>query len=252
VELDVKPTNAPPQTWRCPWLLAADGAHSTVRGELGIPFDGSSFATPWHLVDIPLATRLPDDFAHVFFLDGGGFLFLIRVIDEPEKSGRSDPVWRVMGDVPDPLARLDAGRATGAAVWASEFHISHRINDRLQQGQVYFAGDAAHIHSPIGARGMNLGIEDAWTFSQLLKEGELWRYDALRHRVDQRVVRRIEQLSRLARGESLGSRLLRSTAVPVMTRMPLTRNRLMTMVTGLDHPLKAVANSRVSYAGEPS
>ncbi len=70
----------------CPWLLAADGAHSTVRQQLGIGFVGSSFAHEWYLADAPLRTSLAEDQAHVFFLDGGAFLFLLRVVEDAQPS----------------------------------------------------------------------------------------------------------------------------------------------------------------------
>jgi 2-polyprenyl-6-methoxyphenol hydroxylase-like FAD-dependent oxidoreductase len=251
VEADVMLEDGLLQTVQCPWMLAADGARSTVRQDLGIDFAGSTFERRWRLVDVPLQTSLPDDFAHVIFLDGEGFLFLIRVIDEPDQGGRDDPVWRIMGNYPDVLSRLEAGQAAGLPIWSSDFQISHRINDRMQQGQIYFAGDSAHIHSPIGARGMNLGIEDAWVFSRLLKSGQVSHYGELRRRIDRRVVRRIELLSRLARGESATARVLRSRALPLMTRAPITRNRLIAMVTGLDHPLNVpVSRERaLAHAG---
>jgi 2-polyprenyl-6-methoxyphenol hydroxylase-like FAD-dependent oxidoreductase len=229
------------QRVECPWLLAADGAHSAARRSLGIEFQGSAFERKWWLVDVALETSLADDFAHVIFQEGGGFLFLIRVVHEPEKKSAGDPVWRVMGDFPDLLARLDGGHATAAPIWSSSFQISHRIGEQLQQGQIYFAGDSAHVHSPIGARGMNLGIEDALVFSSLLKSGELSRYGDLRRRIDRRVVRRIEMLSRLARGESATARVLRSKALPLLMSAEVTRKRLIAMVTGLDHPLKEEA-----------
>lgn len=237
VEADIMLPDGLLQTIDCPWLLAADGAHSIVRRDLGIGFSGSTFENPWHLVDVPLQTTLAQDMAHVIFFEGDGFLFLIRVIGEPETSGREEPLWRVMANFPHPLSRFQAGHAIAPPVWSSAFHISHRINDRMQQGQIYFAGDAAHVHSPIGARGMNLGIEDAWVFSRLLRSGQLAHYGESRRRVDRRVVRRIELLSRLARGESATARMLRTTALPLMTRAPVTRSRLIAMVTGLDHPL---------------
>jgi 2-polyprenyl-6-methoxyphenol hydroxylase-like FAD-dependent oxidoreductase len=159
------------------------------------------------------------------------------VIDDANRPG--DPLWRVIGDVPDLLAHLDA-TPTGPAVWESSFHISHRINDRMQVGQVYFAGDSAHIHSPVGARGMNLGIEDAWVFSRLVKSGRLSEYHSLRHEVDRRVMRRIEFISRLARGESSIARGLRATALPLLTTIPPTRRRIIQTVTGLDHPLPMI------------
>jgi 2-polyprenyl-6-methoxyphenol hydroxylase-like FAD-dependent oxidoreductase len=236
-EANLLTASGTPQRVECPWLLAADGARSLARETMGIGFHGNSFENDWHLQDLPLQTSLADDFAHVIFLDGGGFLFLIRVISEPDQAGREDPIWRIMGDFPDLLSRFEMGSATGPAIWKSDFHISHRIIDEMQSGQIYFAGDAAHIHSPIGARGMNLGIEDAFVFSQLLKSGRASRYGDLRRRIDRRVVRRIEMLSRLARGESAAARVLRLKALPLLMRSPLTRSRLIGMVTGLDHPL---------------
>jgi 2-polyprenyl-6-methoxyphenol hydroxylase-like FAD-dependent oxidoreductase len=231
-----------------PWLLAADGARSTVRRELGIPFDGSDLPNQFYLLDLPLETSLPQDRATTFFLDGGGFVFLFRVVDGPEAEPRQPALWRVIGSMPDPLRGLDAVRPAGPPVWESSFHIAHRINRTLSQGNVYFAGDAAHIHSPVGARGMNLGIEDAWVFSQMLRENRLADYGAVRRKVDRRVVRRVELLTRLLTGESPLARLLRTTAVPVMARVPLLRNRMILTLTGLDHPLAELAPQSPSFA----
>lgn len=251
VEADLCPANGgPPHTVRCPWMLAADGAHSTVRHKLGIPFEGTSFHNEWHLADLPLKTSLAEDLAHVYFLDEGGFLFLIRVVDERDKEPGADRIWRVIGNVPDLVGRLVDAKPAGPVVWASSFHISHRINATLEQGRVYFAGDAAHVHSPIGARGMNLGIEDAWVFSRLLKTGRLSEYDRLRRPVDRRVVRQVELLSRLVQGESRLSRLLRSTALPLLMRTSLFRRRMIQTVTGLDHPLPG-GQARESVSDPP-
>lgn len=239
VEADILSPDGARQTVECPWLLAADGARSTARETMGIQFRGNTFENDWHLMDVPLRTSLADDFAHVIFLDGGGFLFLIRVIGEPDQAGREDHIWRLIGDSPDLLSRFEMGTANGGVIWTSDFRISHRIIDEMQSGQVYFAGDAAHIHSPIGARGMNLGIEDAYVFSRLLKSGHSSRYGDLRRRIDRRVVRRIEMLSRLARGESAAARVLRTKALPLLMRSPVTRRGLVGMVTGLDHALSA-------------
>jgi 3-(3-hydroxy-phenyl)propionate hydroxylase len=86
---------------------------------------------------------------------------MIRVIDPQLESTAEGPLWRVIGNRPHLLERLATGRVIGAQIWTSDFRISHRINRTMSSGQVYFAGDAAHFHSPVGARGMNLGIEDA-------------------------------------------------------------------------------------------
>jgi 2-polyprenyl-6-methoxyphenol hydroxylase-like FAD-dependent oxidoreductase len=220
---------------RCPWLLAADGAHSTSRQQMNVDFPGTTFLRPWYLMDVSLATSLEGDWAHVVFVDGGGFVFAIRVIDETTRSASGDPLWRLMSNLPDPIERIGA-RQTAAPVWESTFHISHRINSRLRVNEVYFAGDAAHIHSPVGARGMNLGLEDAWVFSRLVKMQRMHRYESLRQPVDRRVMKRVELLSRMARGESLAARCFRSL-LPSAVKIPPIYHRMLATIMGLDHPL---------------
>jgi 2-polyprenyl-6-methoxyphenol hydroxylase-like FAD-dependent oxidoreductase len=225
--------------YACPWILAADGAHSTARESLKINFPGSDFPHPWQLCDLPLETTMEDNLAHVFMLEGGGFLFAIRVVEDRNNPPAGAPIWRLISNVPSPLSHLPAGAPAGEPVWESSFHIAHRIARRLQEGNVYLAGDAAHIHSPVGARGMNLGIEDAWTFSQLAATGQMYDYDSIRHRIDARVVRRVKLLSRIAKGESLPSRLARRYLLPEAFRIAPASRRMLALVTGLDHPLPA-------------
>src|SRR5262249_34912624 len=146
--------------------------------------------------------------AHAFFPDGGGFVFLIRVVDEgSEKPGPK--IWRVISNAPNPVEQLPEAKAVAPPVWASEFHISHRMSERMALGNAYFAGDAAHIHSPMGARGMNLGLEDAWVFSRLAQTGHLEKYEQLRKACDQKVVKRIEALSKAVLGQTFVTRLAR-------------------------------------------
>ena len=260
------------EEYECPWMLAADGAHSAARKSLGIDFRGSSMAQPWYLADLLLNTSLPEDFAHVFFFPEGGFLFLIRVVDDsgPERSADipvrsnvsdqlaqsgsnagarssldpqpstlgSSKLWRIICDRQELLQRIPDSTPAGKPVWTSDFHISHRINEHLKVGNVYFAGDAAHIHSPMGARGMNLGLEDAWVFSRLAQTNQLKQYDALRKKVDADVVHRIEFLSRIVLGESWSARLARAAMMRWFLKVSAFEQKLMAAMTGLDHPLE--------------
>ncbi|MGC9967991.1 MAG: FAD-dependent monooxygenase [Syntrophobacteraceae bacterium] len=225
---------------RCPWLLAADGAHSSAREHLGIDFAGSSFAGEWYLADAPLKTALAEDQAHVFFLEGGAFLFMFRVVDPALEILHGQRVWRVVGDRPDPLSYLVLAEQSLPAIWTSGFHISHRIASTLSAGQVYLAGDAAHVHSPMGARGMNLGIEDARVFAELARTGRLAEYDRLRRPVDRRVVRQVEFASRIVSSESLMYRFVRALLFSTVLKVPFVRSRMQTIATGLDHPLPQV------------
>jgi 2-polyprenyl-6-methoxyphenol hydroxylase-like FAD-dependent oxidoreductase len=215
-----------------PWLFAADGSRSAARASLGIDFPGPERPRAWHLVDVPLDTDLEENRAHIVLLDDG-FLFLLRVVDG--QLHRESPRWRVMGNLPDPLSRLPRGRPVGEPVWTSTFTIAHRVATRLAEGRVYLAGDAAHVHSPAGARGMNLGIEDAFAFARHLREGTLNRYGAARHAVDTRVVRRIERVTALASGETALIRFVRNVALRGVTTLGPLRGVMLNTLSGLDH-----------------
>lgn len=253
VEAELDPAaGGPRQVVRCPWLLAADGAHSTVRRELGIDLEGSALGGAWHLADAPLATDLAADRAHVVLLEGGEFQFLLRVVDPELVSRGGGPVWRVLGNRPEPLSRLVRGEPAGEPVWESSFDVPHRIAATLATGGVYLAGDAAHVHSPVGARGMNLGLEDAWVFAELERAGRLADYHRLRYPVDRRVVRRVELVSRLVSAESRLLGFARRFLFPLLVRVPLARRRLLATVAGLDHELPAIGAGRPPRPHPPS
>ncbi len=224
------------ETHRAPWMLATDGAHSTVRQQLNIEFPGSAFRQKWDLADVALDISLDENRAHAFLLTGGEFQFYIRVIDSQLEPTVKGPLWRVIGNRPGLLDRLTTGRLIGDPIWVSQFGISHRINRSMAVGRTYFAGDAAHLHSPIGARGMNLGIEDAWYFSELVRRGQMSRYEKLRYPIDREVVRRVAIVSRLVACEPRIMRIPRRLLIPfVKLRSPSART--MAVLTGTDHPL---------------
>jgi 2-polyprenyl-6-methoxyphenol hydroxylase-like FAD-dependent oxidoreductase len=142
-----------------------------------------------------------------------------------------------LGDRPEPLSQLIQAEPIGPPVWTSSFHVSHQIGATLAAGNVYLAGDAAHVHSPIGARGMNLGLEDAWVFAELVRTDRLRAYDQLRRRVDRRVVRRVELLSRQVSAEAGFTRFLRGFVFPRVVTLPFVRGLMVRTVSGLDHDL---------------
>lgn len=222
------------ETVTVPLLLAADGAHSRVRDALGVPFEGHVFPEPWPLYDVELDGGLDIDHAHISFLPGG-LVFMLAI-----RPG----LWRVFGDVDRPLEHLPSGTKIGATVWESTFHIADKVAGAQAVGRVALAGDAAHIHSPIGARGMNLGIEDAYVYAACAADalrGQASRiedYARLRGPVHRSVVSRMDKLTALARGKPRWVEVLRNAIIPAVTGFGPATRMMRDFVTGLDHELK--------------
>jgi 2-polyprenyl-6-methoxyphenol hydroxylase-like FAD-dependent oxidoreductase len=222
------------ETMRTPLMLGADGSHSVARHALGLTFDGSAFPETWPLYDLRLDDPLDLDRAHVSFVPRG-LIFTIAI-----RPG----LWRVLGDMDEPLDHLPPGTKRGEIEWSSNFHVAHRVASKQAVGRVMLAGDAAHIHSPIAARGMNLGIEDAFVFADCAADalrgdiGRIADYGHLRHGVHKRVVGRIEKLTALARGQPEAIGLLRRYLIPGITHVAPARRRMEAMVSGLDHPVR--------------
>ena len=208
-----------------PWILAADGASSTLRKLCDIDFPGLTYEETWRLLDAEMELPLDPDDANVVLLDEG-VVFLLRLHEN---------VWRAAGNAGDLMSSLPQGAVVGRRVWESEFRISNRVASRFNEGRVYLAGDAAHIHSPIGGRGMNLGIEDAYVFASLAAGGRLSEYAGLRRPTDQRVVRGVARMTTVPRGRGLSAKLARPLAPLVARLIPLAEARLAEWVLGLDH-----------------
>jgi 2-polyprenyl-6-methoxyphenol hydroxylase-like FAD-dependent oxidoreductase len=228
--------NGQDRSEEAPLLLAADGAHSRVREVLGIGFDGHGFPEDWPLYDIALDDPLDLDHAHVSFVPEG-LIFLLAI-----RPG----LWRVFGDMPDLLTRMPPGTRIGASEWESSFHIADKRAERLTAGRIALAGDAAHIHSPIGARGMNLGIEDAFVFAACAADaldGQLDRiddYGRLRMPIHKRVVSRMDRLTTLARGQTPMIALLRRYLFPAVAHASPLTSFMQTFVAGLDHQVETI------------
>ena len=160
------------------YLAGCDGAHSTVRKEAEVAFEGGAYPQTFALGDVEADGALAPEAINAFALGRGVAIFF--------PLGRP-ATWRVMAmeaTVPRPspggddtvstqqlsLAELQAmlDDPTGGAVrvhdpvWLTRFRLHHRQAITYQHGRVFLAGDAAHIHSPVGAQGMNTGIQDAW------------------------------------------------------------------------------------------
>lgn len=221
------------ETVETPILLGAGGAHSATRHALGLDFPGDGSETPWHLLDVDIEGAAPDE-ARVDFQRAGPIVAL------PFR-GRT---FRLIGFGADLLPRLPEGWRAGEVRWRSEFRVSHRMVPQMTAGRVCLAGDAAHIHSPIGGRGMNLGIEDAYVFAACAVnalKGDLGRladYDRLRRPVDGGWVASSRRLTGFVESQSPGARLIKRIAPPIAARVPALVETALKAAMGLDHPVR--------------
>lgn len=157
---------------RAAYLAGCDGAHSAVREQLGISLPGGTYEQRFFVADVDGTGDAIDGELHIS-LDTSQFLAAF-----PLAVGRA----RVIGNTADATARWDdvAGEVAarlGIAVTAvrdfSVYHVHHRVADRFRDRRVFLLGDAAHLHSPAGAQGMNTGIGDAvnlaWKLAAVLR-----------------------------------------------------------------------------------
>ena len=121
------------EEYHAPLMLAADGAKSLVRHNLGIDYEGSGFPEDWPVYDLHLETPLDVDHVQLSFIPHG-LIFMLCIEGD---------LWRVFGNTPNVLDYLPDGSKQGDITWQSSFHISHRLAAREAQQSVVLIGDAA-------------------------------------------------------------------------------------------------------------
>jgi 2-polyprenyl-6-methoxyphenol hydroxylase-like FAD-dependent oxidoreductase len=181
-------------------IVGCDGGRSVVRDAIGAKLEGRSLPQTFVMGDFH--DHPPGEVA-LLHTTPAGVLFRIPLADG----------WRVVADVGEgerdaPLRDLAAGRTgwdPGAPGWTSTFRMHATVADRWRVGRAFLAGDAAHLHTPVGAHGMNTGILDAldlgWKLGAvrtgLAGEGLLDAYAAERRPAAAASVRTAEALTRV-------------------------------------------------------
>ncbi|MFL6183227.1 MAG: FAD-dependent monooxygenase [Actinomycetes bacterium] len=235
------------------FLVGADGAHSTVRHEAGIGFAGAAYPERFLLADLDLDWDLPHDEGHIWLGDDG----LVAAIPLP-----GEQRYRVIVPLPpaylakeyeseaeiaaeaETLLKQRTGvtlRRIGEPAWASAFRIQRRQADRYRRGPVFLAGDAAHVHSPVGGQGMNTGIQDAfnlgWKLALAARDqaapGLLDTYQAERHPIARGVLRGTHLSTRLILAQNPLMRAVRELAVPAIVNIPPARRRILAAISQL-------------------
>ncbi|MET0403759.1 MAG: FAD-dependent monooxygenase [Cystobacter sp.] len=223
---------------RARWLIGCDGARSRTRKLLGLPFEGTTYEDACMLADVrvdwslgagemcimpsahgmTIAMPLPGDHRYR--------IFAIMPRDEAsDRAADTAPVsleeFQTVMDrmVPVPIR-------VSEPTWMSRYRLHSRGVSRYRQGRAFLAGDAAHIHSPIGGQGMNTGIQDAFNLAWKLalvtrgraSDALLDTYEAERHRVGRHLLEGTDRAFTLIASGGLPARLFRAYVFPRIAR----------------------------------
>lgn len=237
------------------FVVGSDGAHSAVRHLAGLGFRGQAFPQTFGLADLEVDGLAPQR-VHAF-LAGAGILFFFP-IGIPAS-------WRMIAMLPTgtegapSLATLQAAVEAHTAkplllhdvVWATTFAVNSRSATRFQSRRVFLIGDAAHIHSPAGAQGMNTGIQDAvnlaWKLALVCRgtadRALLRSYDAERRPVARQVIRVTNRAFRVAMSRNTVVRFIRTRVASRLVPLALGSPRLRTLA------FRTIGELNLHYSG---
>ncbi|MGW1200360.1 FAD-dependent monooxygenase [Streptomyces sp. NPDC002536] len=214
---------------RVPFVIGADGAGSSVRGQLGIGFQGTTYEMAFALVDSRIEGRLPRD-EILYYQAPTGTLVIVPQPDGVHRFLSVMPEGGGEVGVPMMQALVDERGPRGVRltepVWQTEFRVHARRATEFRRGRVFLMGDAAHVHSPAGGQGMNNGLQDAhnlgWKLAAVIR-GEspaslLDGYGPERSEATRKIVRDTDVQTRAWMADSQGRVLARDAAFRLLDR----------------------------------
>ena len=217
------------------WLVGCDGARSTVRKQSGIDFSGSSVDMHFSLGDLELSgPDAPGNEINIR-LNKGNVLFMaplsekftrliVALQGDREAEERRDRNL-ALADFQQAIDQAGARIQVLSSDWMTPFRINDRQAERYRVGNVLLAGDASHIHSPVGGQGMNTGIQDAanlaWKLAAVArgaKDELLDSYYEERGAVGKALLKSTERVLRIVTATNPLLRGVRDTMAPVVSK----------------------------------
>jgi 2-polyprenyl-6-methoxyphenol hydroxylase-like FAD-dependent oxidoreductase len=221
------------------YVIGCDGAHSRVRHQIGIGFEGQPYPQDWLLADVALDGAGSDTAVHAFFRPNGLPLVCIPMGSQRwglvmPNAGDRDGQPPTFAEIQELVAeRSPRPMQISDPEWLTSFRCHLRSATSYRRGRVLLAGDAAHIHSPAGGQGMNTGMMDAhnlaWKLA-LVADGRapdalLDTYGQERVPVASGVLELTNTIVRLVTMRNRAKRAVRDTVLPVASRMPVVQRR---------------------------
>ncbi|MEU0244652.1 FAD-dependent monooxygenase [Streptomyces sp. NPDC006235] len=257
VTVEVRGSGGGREALRAAYVVGADGMRSTVRNAVGLPFPGRSVIRSVMLADVRV-TEEPGELL-TFEAVGDAFAFLVPFGDGYHRvvcwdRGRERPDDAPVGlDEIRETTRRALGRDFGMhdPRWMSRFHSDERQAPAYRVGRVFLAGDAAHVHTPAGAQGMNTGLQDAanlsWKLAAVVKghaaEALLDTYQAERHPIGRSVLRSSGGIVRAAMAGRPWSIALRTAFAAFLDTVGPARRKALGQVTGIGYRYPAPRGS---------
>jgi 2-polyprenyl-6-methoxyphenol hydroxylase-like FAD-dependent oxidoreductase len=214
---------------RAKFVVGCDGAHSTVRHLLQLPFAGAEYDSSFMLADVETNDALPSDQLQLCPSEFGPVAIfpmsstrrrIVATIDHADGEAPTlEIVRRILRE------RAPVGIEARALHWSSYFRIHRRHAAQLRVGRIFIAGDAAHIHSPFGGQGMNTGLHDVWNLAwklALVLRGHagdtlLDSYGAERLPVIEHVIEMTDTLTKVMGTSSHVVQYLRDALIPLIS-----------------------------------
>lgn len=207
-------------------VAGCDGVRSPIRQELEIPFEGDRMPIVFSLADA--APKEKGDWGQPRIQ----FKSEVTAIELPLPGG----LTRIIAPHSAVHERADIRARFETPLWASDFEITFAHVERMCQGNVFLAGDAAHVHSPAGGRGMNIGIADAAWLAWCIHEGREAEYQAVRLPVAQKVLRDTRLLTRMVAGTGALRDLAVRHLIPFALRFNWVERRVAAQLLADDMP----------------
>lgn len=228
---------------RAQYLVGCDGGRSVIRKAAGIEFAGWDAATSWLIAEAETSAEPAWGFRHdstgshaIGKLDDGRRARI--VLTERQLSAATEPTLRDISDALIAVYGTDFG--IHSPTWISRFTDMARQATAYRDRRVLLAGDAAHVHAPVGGQGLNIGVQDAvnlgWKLAQVVKQVSpdtlLDTYHTERHPVAARVLRNTMARTALSRADERTKAL--GDTLSELLRMEEPRKRIAAEISGLD------------------
>jgi len=239
VETTIREPNGTEEIIRSRYLVGCDGARSGIRKGLNLELEGETLDQCWITADVRIKGPIHPEEVRTWLLPGG-FIFITAIDDERYRVvlGFAEMTREQVCDMGLPQIEAIFHKYSIPLhfydpVWISPFNINTRAVPRMRVGNVFLAGDASHVHSPVGGQGMNTGLQDAfnlgWKLGYALRnksggvEPLLESYNEERHANAKRLLSWVGPATKTVTLTKALPFALRNLAVQAANRLGLTQ-----------------------------